>query len=235
VASYVRTKDAWTFTNGLRLYGPDGRQLWEFGGLDDKTSQPRIGDRFRAGLFASGGNKVVLLTDKKVMMLEGTRGAVSVPLATGNFVTAIPLGDDLLLADGDGKVVRFSPAQEKVLAQLDCAGAGPVTLALTDRGVVVGTETDGAVRLVRTVAGKLLDQTAWLNRVDTKIVKKVVAQGQHMAVSYWGGTLRLLDDRGKLRAEQVFGQDISDLALTGGQVVVGLADGRLVGLNPRLK
>src|SRR5262249_17890641 len=81
------------------------------------------------------------------------------------------------------------------------------------------------VRLVKAIQGKLAAQTVWQNKVYTKIVKEVAVQGDQIAVTYWGGTLRIFDAAGKLRAETIFPQDISALAWHKDQWITGLANG----------
>jgi hypothetical protein len=62
-----------------------------------------------------------------------------------------------------------------------------------------------------------------------RILKLSSPQGGRTAVAYWGGTLRIVD-RGKVLTQQQLPQDVTALAWSGGKVVAGLADGRVVAL-----
>ena len=107
----------------------------------------------------------------------------------------------------------------------------PALLLPASQGVLLGTEADGAVRLVRGIAGKLDEQTAWQNVAEGKIVKTLAANGERLAVAYWGGTLRLLDRDGKFLRERLFPQDITALTWLGHRLIVGLADGSVLALS----
>jgi WD40 repeat protein len=224
------------FCNTLTLFDRRGKKLWTIGGLDKKTNKPLLPDKYRFGAFSADGKNVVVLTDKKVQVIDAKNGVLGKSIDLPS-LTSAPLGENLLISDGESKLKLFSPAQEKVLSELDFAKAGPVTFALAGRGIVVGTEVDGTVRLVKAINGKLAEQTVWQNKVYTKIVKQVAVHGDRIAVTYWGGTLRIFDAGGKLRSEQVFSQDISALVWSKDQWIAGLADGRLVagqaGRRPR--
>jgi hypothetical protein len=62
------------------------------------------------------------------------------------------------------------------------------------------------------------------------MVKLVSSSGGQTAVAYWGGTLRIVDDKGAVKAEQQLPQDVTALACIDGKVVAGLADGRVLAL-----
>ena len=64
-------------------------------------------------------------------------------------------------------------------------------------------------------------------------VVKLVARGDGLvAVAYWGGLLKTFDAQGACRTAQMLPQDIGALAWAGGQVIAGLADGKVVALLP---
>jgi hypothetical protein len=226
--SYTLSQGTWQFHSTLSLYGARGDKLWSVGGLNEKTRKPRIAERLRSGFFSPNGKQIIVVTEKKIQVIDAATGAFGKSVA-GMVCTS--LGENLLVSDGDSKLILYSPGGDKVLGQLDFARAGPVVLVPTDQGILVGTEADGTVRLVKTIAGKLEDQTVWKNQMYTKVVKQVTAHGKRVAISYWGGTLRLFDANGKLQAEQVYSQDISALAWTDRGLVVGMADGKVVGLK----
>jgi hypothetical protein len=235
----ARGKDAWTFGTTLCLCDLKGGKLWEVGGVDEKAAQLRLPERCRAAAFAPDGKKLVVLTEKRVgekteqkaQVIDAATGKLGSSIAGVTHILGEPIGANLLLGDGDSKLLLFAPAEEKVVGELDCAKAGPVACAAARAGIVVGTEADGGVRLVKGVTGKLAEQTRWQDRVETKIVKGVSASGSRVLVTYWGGTLRLFDDGGALRTEPVLPQDVTATAWAGGRVVAGLADGRVLALD----
>jgi hypothetical protein len=64
----------------------------------------------------------------------------------------------------------------------------------------------------------------------------VAASDTHLAVAYWGGTVRVVDRRAAdssaaIRAEVRMAQDITALAWIDDRLVVGLADGRVIAFN----
>jgi hypothetical protein len=73
------------------------------------------------------------------------------------------------------------------------------------------------------------DDAARKQQRPDRILKLASSSGSKMAIAYWGGTLRIVD-RGKVLTEQQLPQDVTALAWSGGKVVAGLADGRVVAL-----
>ena len=65
-----------------------------------------------------------------------------------------------------------------------------------------------------------------------RMVKMVVSGANMTAVAYWGGLLQTFDANG-LKSEQQLYQDISTMAWNGDQIVVALADARLMALTVR--
>jgi hypothetical protein len=51
-----------------------------------------------------------------------------------------------------------------------------------------------------------------------------------LAVAYWGGTLRIVDDKSDLLCEQQMPQDVTAMTWARGSLIVGLADGRVLSL-----
>jgi hypothetical protein len=236
---YHLVRDAWVFGTTLFLCDLKGDRVWTLGGVDEKTGLPLLPERALSGGFSQDGKKIILLTEQKVNDRSERKGRV-LDTATGRWGRTLAgmtelLGDlpggDVLLGDGDCKLVTFNAASEKILGELDCGKAGPIACRAVGTGFVVGTEADGTVRLVKSLAGRLIDQTVWQDRADTRIVKSVSVAGPAVAVAYWGGTLRLYDAHGKVVHEQAFRQDITASAWVGGQLAVGLADGEVVGLR----
>ena len=58
-----------------------------------------------------------------------------------------------------------------------------------------------------------------------------VTSGDKVAIAYWGGTVRIVQAKGKVLSEQLLPQDVTALVWASGQVVAGLADGRVVALT----
>jgi hypothetical protein len=64
-----------------------------------------------------------------------------------------------------------------------------------------------------------------------RIVKLAAAERDHLAVAYWGGTVSVFDKTGALRAVRRLPQDVTALAWSGGQLLAGDADGKLLSLT----
>jgi hypothetical protein len=236
----VLTREALTYSHSLTLLNTRGEKLWSIGGVDPKTGKALFPVKSRFAAFCPDGKKIVLLTEyptgkpneilKKVEIFDAANGSLDNSRVIP-WLTSARLGENLLLSDCESKLTLFSTAQEKVLSELDCDKAGPVTFAAAKGGIVIGTEADGMVRLVKEVHGKLAAQTVWQNKVYTKIVKEVAVHGGQIAVTYWGGTLRIFDTGGKLLAEKIFPQDISALVWNKDQWIAGLANGMVVAVR----
>ncbi len=63
------------------------------------------------------------------------------------------------------------------------------------------------------------------------MVKFVVPKGGRAAVAYWGGTLRIADADGTIRTEQQLPQDVTSLSWWNDNLIVGLADGRVLAVK----
>ena len=215
----------------LTLLAPNGRRAWTVGGVDPKQTDAKP-DPYLAGAFSADGKALIALTASQAHVVNLRDGSVGTRAGglTGK-VQPIRLGDSLLLTDGGTKVARFSPAEGKTVSEVVLPADGVVAVAPAGAGVVVGTESDSTARALKGVEGKAEDQTAWTYSLPRRIVKRVIAGGNLIAVAYWGGTLHVLDADGKLKCAQAFGQDIAALAWLDGKLVVGLADGRLVALG----
>jgi hypothetical protein len=238
---YSRVNNNWQSAGTLTLFDAAGKKLWGGGGLDDKTGKPVLAERSAGGFFGADGKQIIVLGDNTVTSAgqnKVVRRAYFLDAATGRQVQvhearlAAPLGDNVLLSDGEGKLVLAAPADGKVRAQLDCGQAAPVVWAAGDGGTVLGTETDGSVRLLRGLDGKLDGQTVWRDQAETRIVKALSVRGKQVAVGYWGGTVCVLDD-GKRRCRRAFPQDVAVLTWSGDHLLVGLADGEVVALQLR--
>lgn len=227
-SGYVWADKTWQFQTLLSLLDAKGEKLWSIGGLEAKTAKPLFPERCRSATFCADGKKVLVVMEKKALLIDAARGTIGMTIDGAFQPLAIARGDQLLLGDGDSELLVLSPGQEKIVGRLDCGKAGPVSWAPASPGLVVGTEADGAIRLVKAWEGKLGEQSLWKDQLETKIVKKVAVGGNRIAVTYWGGTLRLFDLEGKLLAEYSGSQDISSLVWDGSHWIIGLADGRLL-------
>ncbi len=63
-----------------------------------------------------------------------------------------------------------------------------------------------------------------------KLAKLVVPMGDRSAVACWGGALEVRDAQGAVKSRNVLPQDVTALAVLGGRLVAGLADGRVVAM-----
>jgi hypothetical protein len=66
-----------------------------------------------------------------------------------------------------------------------------------------------------------------------RLLKLAVASQGRLAVAYWGGTLRIVGRDGAVKTEQQLPQDITGLAWLDETLAVGLADGRVMGLEAK--
>ena len=234
----------WHWDGRLRMLNAKGETVWTMGGDDPESKKPVVPKPVAAALFSADGSKVILFTAtevkegketkevKEAQIRDAATGKVLATAAGANgAVTPLLLGDRVLASDGAGKLITISIADGKLSAQGEMPDAGIVAIAPFAGGFAVGTEADGTVRLVKAADGKLEDQTVWKDAVHTKIVKKIAASDSSVAVSYWGGTVRVFDPAGKLRCEQMFTQDVAVMDWFGRDLLVGLADGRLIALE----
>ncbi len=124
-------------------------------------------------------------------------------------------------------------------------GDGKLT-ALTHAGVLAELSTDGKVAKREIVEGQAYDNAATALRTPVapapllvevrkkadprRLVKFVAPSGSLRAVAYWGGAVEILDESGGVRAARILPQDVTALAWSGRQLIVGDADGRVTAL-----
>ncbi|MCY2995712.1 MAG: hypothetical protein NTY19_48870 [Planctomycetota bacterium] len=65
-----------------------------------------------------------------------------------------------------------------------------------------------------------------------RLLKLAATDGVRVALAYWGGTLRVADIHGKVITEQLLPQDITALTWSNNHLLAGLADGRVIALQP---
>jgi len=196
-----------------------------------KKPQP---DPYLAGAFGSDGRTLVALTAKEAHVFRVADGQKvgSVERASGK-VPPSGLVGNLLVSDGRRMVAWLSPSEGKFVGEVAMPKEGVVSLAVTNDGFLVGTETDGTVRKLKAIAGRAVEQIVWEHRAPQRLVKKVAATADRVAIAYWGGTVHLLDAAGQVTHGHLFPQHIADLAWLGDRLVVGLADGRVVAMEAK--
>jgi hypothetical protein len=128
--------------------------------------------------------------------------------------------------------------------RVDAIGTGKVGLeVLTHDGSVTTVSSDGKVGAARVVSAAEADRlrkelgagtdagaAAKKQARPDRMLKLSAASGERVAVAYWGGTLRVADG-GAVLAEQQLPQDVTALAWSGGRLIAGLADGRVLVLE----
>jgi hypothetical protein len=67
---------------------------------------------------------------------------------------------------------------------------------------------------------------------NDRMAKLAVAAADRIAIAYWGGSLRVVDAAGAVQSEQMLPQDITALTWLDSVLVAGLADGRVIALEP---
>jgi len=87
------------------------------------------------------------------------------------------------------------------------------------------------LRKAMTVEDKAAETAAKAQARPDRMLKLAVAQGRWLAVAYWGGTVRIVED-GKVTTEDLLPQDVTALAWSpdGMRLYAGLADGQVMTL-----
>jgi hypothetical protein len=202
-----------------------------------RPAKPQM-DPAKAMAFSSDGKTLLVLSSKSQVLGAADGQALGeVGASAAGRTVIVPNGNEWLVTEGRDRLLRISCADGKTLGQVSSPTVmsekkrlpnNVVGAAAVDGGVLMATESDWTIRKLKGVEGKLEDQTVWIERVDRRIVKKLVVREGLAAVAYWGGTLRVLDKDGKVKAVNVFDQDIADVAWAAGDLIVALADGRIV-------
>jgi hypothetical protein len=89
---------------------------------------------------------------------------------------------------------------------------------------------DNLKRLAPSADEKATAEAKKQTRADRMLKLWSADQGQ-LAVAYWGGTLRIVDDKGNVVSEQQMPHDVTAMTWVDGKVIVGLADGRVIALS----
>jgi hypothetical protein len=163
---------------------------------------------------------------------------------------ALPLSDTITPAKKAigvypaAKVLQTAYLPDRVTAiGLDDAGLR----ALTHDDSLTAVPAAGPAKTISVIKPEVREQTlkdllAFAKPAPEDVVKKLsrqdrmtklaTANGDLVAVAYWGGTLRIGDKTGTVKYEQQLPQDITALTwATAGKLAVGLADGRLLVLE----
>lgn len=203
-------------------------------------------DTLKALVFSTDGKTLLAVGDSRATLLNAADGqelatvegvgGTTVPVAVGDrFLVAGSGADQVrMVAAADGKVIADVSLPSASVAQVP-AGKRARKDAVRDRlaairsvadGLVVASAQEGAVRRYQ-ADGKQV----WAWQVPA-VVKEVQAGKDTVAVTCWGGQLRLLDlASGRVRAAETFETDIATIAWAGESLLVALADGRLLSLG----
>lgn len=95
------------------------------------------------------------------------------------------------------------------------------------------SEVDQAMKDLSPPADAAAADAAKAQARPDRIVKLSASSGGLTAIAYWGGTLRIVDNAGKILSEQLMPQDITALAWMQGNVIAGLANGHVMALQAK--
>jgi len=95
----------------------------------------------------------------------------------------------------------------------------------------VVSEMDETLAGLQVAEQKLTAETRQKHALGGRIVKKVAVRDGNEAVGYWGGYVRLIGPDGQVKMAHQFQHDLTGIVWFGEQLVVGLSDGRVVGLR----
>jgi len=166
-------------------------------------------------------------------MLDGVNGripAARILRALGGTKFQPPYDDAaefILSADKAGAIVCARDGS--VVSKIELPGL-PLAVSMLPGFGYVGTEGDGTVWMLSSHLGKPYGRKQWSTPCPQRIVKQIAQGRTQIAVSYWGGTVRMIAMGGSVRTEteNVFTQDVTDTAWVGERLVVGTGDGRVV-------
>ena len=103
-------------------------------------------------------------------------------------------------------------------------------MTIDAQGKIVSQKTGSATRVQTPPAADLNGLPK--DKIPTdRIAKFVAAVPDATAVGYWGGTLQIFDKAGDVSAQQQLPQDIAAMTWHGDNLIVGLADGKVLALT----
>jgi len=223
-------------SNGkLTALDRSGKRLWTKPALLDAKQNPIP---YRSVAFTADGSKLLALKDNGADIINPADGSDTGDVAgvSGRFKpVATPQG--LILTNGKNTAIVLA-ADGSVASKMSLPGNVSFVATAPD-GLLVGTEAEGqknqkhsVLRLIKHLAGKVDEQTAWTRLLPNRIPKHA-AYGPSLAVAYWGGDVYLLTVDGQERTLNTMPQDVAKMAWLGGNLVASLADGRIIALAQR--
>lgn len=194
--------------------------------------QPRKPERkpVTFAAFAADGRTLLVRSAEACHIASAETGATIGPVGGLAAMRPVRAGANFLVAAGES-VALVSPADGKVLSRVAMPKMTVISAVPAGDGAVVGVAEEGKVVRLGSLAGKDENPALWVGRQPGAMVKKVVCDGGLTAVAYWGGTVRVLDDKAGEVCARRMPQDVADLAWVAGRLVVGLADGTVVAIK----
>jgi hypothetical protein len=140
--------------------------------------------------------------------------SVIVPKATIVWKVNLPeRADDITVENGKATIITHD---------------GTATI-IDATGKITGQKTAGALpaKAVQITPADAVKKAMLTNLA----VKTIIVDTNATAVSYWGGTVQIIDNNGTVKSCQLMQQDTSEMAWLNGTLIVGLADGQVFGLK----
>ncbi|MGD0092045.1 MAG: hypothetical protein ABSE73_19200, partial [Planctomycetota bacterium] len=181
---------------------------------DEAGMSEAVGSLYEA---AAGLEPLTPLAPPTTNALVSLAQTTPVPEALIAWQAALPDRAVALAAAGEQVTVT---TYDGSVSTLDASGK-VVSQKAADAAVLAKLE---APKIPEALKGKLL---------TGRIAKHLAAGDKGTAVAYWGGTVQVFDTAGTLKTQQWLAQDITGLAWAGNKLAVGLADGRVVGLEAK--
>lgn len=221
---------------GLTLFNKEGKRLWSSDGVDTATlatyATPKVTPVPYFGLaFSADGTSLVASTENQAQVISAKNRTVNTQIngINGRFPMVISAGN-LLASDGKSTIKLCTLADGKVVKQMTMPGDGVVGLLMQGDQVIAGLENNSTLRQVKSLDGKVEEQTVWAQTTPCRIIKKMLAGADFTVVIYWGGLLQVIDPAGEVIASRTFSQDIADASLFGNNLITCLADSRVFAL-----
>ena len=135
-------------------------------------------------------------------------------VANNDQVVAITLDGTATTLDATGKILKQRAAaveSDFIAVPAPADGVAPARVAAPVAVVPAG-----------------LAKSVWINHRVKRANQTINGM---TAIAYWGGGLQVFDGMGALKSQQTLPNDITDVAWVGNTLVVGLADGRVMGFK----
>ncbi|MFA4030400.1 MAG: hypothetical protein GDYSWBUE_002172 [Candidatus Fervidibacterota bacterium] len=207
-----------------------GKELWSTVSNDEKP-QPYL-----SGTFSKDGELLIAVTPteahvytaangKLIRTIEGVNGRVP-PLVIEKWLVLSDGECKLKIFPINGALVSSAQVREVVLTKV-----GICALAQFGENVVVGTEVDGSVRVLKPFDGQVIRE----HKQPLRITKLIATTKDAIAVAYWGGEVKVVNAHSGLQASKVFSfslpDDIVGLCWLGRQLIIAASNGELVALR----